>query len=131
MKNSAVRIAENILFALTIFILFLFFFSDRVVIPVWLQPFGRMHPLLLHFPIVILLLALLLEFFSFRMRYIDEKFYQVFADSLLLIGALSAAVTAIMGLILSREEGYHGSVIQWHKLGGVSIVLVSSFIYYS
>ena len=131
MKSSVVRIAENILFALNIFILFLFFFSDRIVVPVWLQPVGRMHPLLLHFPIVILLLALLLEFFSFRMRYIDEKFYQVFADSLLLIGALSAAVTAMMGLILSREEGYHGSVMQWHKLGGVSIVWVSSFIYYS
>jgi uncharacterized membrane protein len=131
MKSSAVRIAENILFALNIFILFLFFFSDRIIIPVWLQPVGRMHPLLLHFPIVILLLALLLEFFSFRMKYIDEKFYQVFADSLLLIGALSAAVTATMGLILSREEGYHGEVMQWHKVGGVSIVFISSFIYYS
>jgi uncharacterized membrane protein len=130
-KNSAVRITENILFALNIFILFLFFFSDRIVVPVWLQPLGRMHPLLLHFPIVILLLALLLEFFSFRMKYTDEKFYQLFAESLLLIGTLTAAVTAIMGLILSKEQGYQGTAMQWHKVGGVSIVLVSSFIYYS
>ena len=131
MKNSAVRIAENILFALIIFILFLFFFGDRIVIPVWLQPVGRMHPLLLHFPIVILLLALVLEFFSFRMKYTNERFYQLFAESLLLIGTLVAAATAIMGLILSKEEGYRGSTMQWHKIGGVSIVLVSSFVYYS
>jgi uncharacterized membrane protein len=131
MKSSAVRIAENILFVLNVFIIFLLLFGNRVVVPAWLQPVGRMHPMLLHFPIVILLLALLLEFFSFRMKYTSEKFYQLFADSLLLIGTLTAAITAIMGILLSMEEGYQGSVIQWHKIGGVSIVFVCSFIYYS
>ena len=131
MKINTVRIADNILFTLNVFILFLLIFGDRIVVPTWLQPVGRMHPLLLHFPIVILLLALLLEFFSFRTKYTNEKFYQVFADSLLLIGTLTAAITAIMGILLSREEGYQGSVIQWHRLGGVCIVFVCSFIYYS
>ena len=131
MKSSAVRIAENILFALNVFIIFLLLFGDKVVVPAWLQPVGRMHPMLLHFPIVILLLALLLEFFSFRMKYTSEKFYQLFADSLLLIGTLTAAITAIMGILLSKEEGYQGSSIQWHKVGGVCIVFVCSFIYYS
>ncbi|HYJ38893.1 MAG TPA: DUF2231 domain-containing protein, partial [Chitinophagaceae bacterium] len=130
MKSSAVRIAENILFVLNVFIVFLLLFGNRVVVPAWLQPVGRMHPMLLHFPIVILLLALILEFFSFRAKYTTEKFYQLFADSLLLIGTLTAAITAIMGILLSMEEGYQGSVIQWHKVGGVSIVFVCSFIYY-
>ena len=131
MKNSAVRIAESILFALNIFIIFLLLFGERIVVPAWLQPVGRMHPMLLHFPIVILLLALLLEFFSFRIKYTSEKFYQLFADSLLLIGALTAAITAIMGILLSKEEGYQGAALEWHMIGGVSIVFVCSFIYYS
>ena len=131
MKNSAVRIAESILFALIIFIVFLLLFGEKVVVPEWLQPVGRMHPMLLHFPIVILLLALLLEFFSFRAKYTSERFYQLFADSLLLIGTLTAAITAIMGILLSKEEGYQSAAIEWHKIGGVSIVFVCSFIYYS
>ena len=131
MKNSAVRIAESILFALIVFIVFLLVFGEKVVIPEWLQPVGRMHPMLLHFPIVILLLALLLEFFSFRAKYTSERFYQLFADSLLLIGTLTAAITAIMGILLSKEEGYQSAAIEWHKMGGVSIVFVCSFIYYS
>jgi uncharacterized membrane protein len=131
MKSSAVRIAENVLFALNILIVFLLVFGDRVVVPVWLQPVGRMHPMLLHFPIVILLLALLLEFFSLRSKYTTERFYQLFADSLLLIGAVTAGITAIMGMLLSKEGGYGEDIIQWHKIGGVCIVFISSLIYYS
>src|ERR1700730_6224356 len=129
-KSSLVRIAENILFALNIFLLFLLLFGERLQVPAWLQPIGRMHPMLLHFPIVILILALILEFFNFRSRYLAERFYQHFADSLLLIGAMTAAITAIMGMFLSKEGGYGGSVLQWHKFGGVSVVFFASLVYW-
>ncbi len=131
MKSKLVRIAENVLFALNIFIVFLLVAGDRVLVPSWLQPVGRMHPMLLHFPIVILMLAMVLEFFNFRDKYKEERFYHLFVDGLLLVGALSSGVTAIMGLLLSKEGGYEGSVLQWHKISGVGIVFLASLVYWN
>ncbi|SMC62012.1 c-type cytochrome domain-containing protein [Pedobacter nyackensis] len=123
--------AAHALFAANIFILFLLAFSDKLVIPHWLQSFGRMHPMILHFPIVILMLAMLLEFFRFKEAYLKEPLYQSFTTGLLLSGALLSAVTVIMGLLLSKEEGYSGSVLQWHKWTGVGLVFMASIIYWS
>jgi uncharacterized membrane protein len=131
MKMSLKGFAGNVLFVLNIFIIFLLLFENLLVIPVWLQSFGRMHPMMLHFPIVIIMLAMVLEFFRFRPEYINEALYQSFTTNLLLLGALSAAVTVIMGLFLSHEGGYTGSVLQWHKWTGVSIVFLTSILYWS
>lgn len=114
------------MFATVIFVLFLLLFGNRIVVPVWLQPLGRMHPLLLHFPIVILLLAMVMEAFRFRREFLGE-----FLSSLLLVGTLSAGLTVIMGLFLSREDGYTGSVLQWHKWTGIGIFFVSSLVYWA
>jgi uncharacterized membrane protein len=121
--------AEQLLIASNIFILFLLLFESKLVIPAWLQTIGRMHPLILHFPIVILLLAMLLEFFSFRPEYAKNSFYRNFLQNLLLAGSLLAAVTVIMGLFLSREEGYEGEILTYHKWTGVGIFFFASFIY--
>ncbi len=129
-KSSHKGFAGKLLLALNIFILFLLAAGSRLVIPQWLQPVGRLHPVILHFPIVILILAMLMEFFRFRSEFAKEKFYQDFTTALLLIGALFAALTVIMGLFLSREPGYEGGNLQWHKWFGVSIVFISSFIYW-
>lgn len=121
--------AENILFALNIFIIFFLFFGDQIVIPQWLQPVGRLHPLILHFPIVVLIMAMTLEFFRFKARLKVERLYHEFTTYLWLTGALFAAVTAIMGLFLAKEPGYDGDTLQWHKWLGVSVVFASSVIY--
>ncbi|MGG7662027.1 c-type cytochrome domain-containing protein [Dyadobacter sp. BHUBP1] len=122
--------AEQLLVASNIFILFLLLFESKLVIPAWLQTIGRMHPLILHFPIVILLLAMLLEFFRFRPEYAGNAFYRNFLQGLLLIGALFAAVTVIMGLFLSREEGYEGATLTYHKWTGAGIFFFASVIYW-
>ncbi|HEU4551664.1 MAG TPA: c-type cytochrome domain-containing protein [Chitinophaga sp.] len=113
------RVAINLLFAADIFILFFLVFEQRIVIPAWLQVLGRMHPLLLHFPIVLLLLAAFLEFTP-RMKDI--------AGDVLLAGALTAALTVIMGLFLSREGGYESEALSWHKWTGTGIVALSSLL---
>ncbi len=61
MRNKVIGLAEQGLFAAAVFILFLLLFESRLAVPVWLQPVGRLHPLLLHFPMVILLLAVGME----------------------------------------------------------------------
>lgn len=130
-KSSHKGFAENLLFALNIFIIFFLLFGDDIVIPQWLQPVGRVHPLILHFPIVVLIMAMVLEFFRFKERFNMEKLYHNFTTYLWLTGALLAAITAIMGLFLAKEPGYEGATLQWHKWVGVSIVFVSTIIYWS
>lgn len=128
---SPKNVGENLLFALNIFILFLLIFADKISLHAWLQSVGRMHPLLLHFPIVMLMMAVLLDVFRYRTAFADEKFYPVFTTNLLLGGTLLSAITVIMGLFLSREEGYEGSVLQWHKWSGISVVFIASLIYWA
>jgi cytochrome b561 len=43
---------------------------------------------------------------------------------LLLLSAFTAATTAILGLFLSREEGYDAEALMWHKWGGVTVSLL-------
>ena len=129
-KNSHKGFAETLLFILNIFLFFLLVFGNNMVIPQWLQPVGRLHPLILHFPIVILMMGMLFEFFRFRSAFRDEALYQNFTTALLLTGALLAAITAIMGLFLSREAGYSGNILQWHKWTGAGVVFTSSAVYW-
>jgi len=129
-KSSYKSFADTLLFVLNVFLLFLLVFGSDLVVPQWLQPVGRMHPLILHFPIVILMMGMVFEFFRFRPAFKDEVLYQNFATALLLMGSLLAAITAIMGLFLSREAGYTGHILQWHKWTGASVVFVSSIIYW-
>lgn len=129
-KSRHKGFAENLLFALNIFIIFFLLFGSDIVIPQWLQPVGRMHPLILHFPIVVLIMAMMLEFFRFKERFRTEKLYHDFTTYLWLTGAIFAAVTAIMGLFLSKEPGYEGSTLQWHKWLGAAVVFVSTIIYW-
>jgi uncharacterized membrane protein len=129
-KQSHQGFAETILFILNIFLLFLLVFGGYIVVPQWLQPIGRMHPLLLHFPIVLLTMGVLFEFFRYRPAFKEETFYQSFTTVLLLGGSLLAAITAVMGFFLSKEPGYEGSVLQWHKWTGAGVVWLSSAIYW-
>ena len=49
-------ILYNTSFALNCLLVFLLIFEDRLLLPPWVQTVGRMHPLLLHFPIVLMVL---------------------------------------------------------------------------
>ena len=129
-KRNYQVLAENLLFFLNIFILFLLIFSSSLAIPQWLQPFGRLHPLLLHFPIVLLLMAILLELFRFNKKFINEPLYQNFTNWVWLIAAIFAAITVMMGLFLSNEPGYEGGTLQWHKWLGVGIAFIATAIYW-
>lgn len=130
MKITLKGFTEQALFALNIFIVFLLLFGDIIVVPYWLQPLGRLHPLLLHFPIVLLLLAMLLEVFRFRKSNTNEALYQKFTSGIFLAGIFLASTTVIMGLLLAQEDGYSGTTLQWHKWSGVSLVFISSLLYW-
>lgn len=118
------KIGEGILKAGIIFLLFIIVFQNKLHIPSWLQVVGRMHPMFLHFPIVLLLL-------SFVTFWLPEKEQnKELFNVLRLVAALSAMVTAVMGMLLSLEDERNGNVLEWHKWTGVGIALLS-FLFYS
>ncbi|MEI7586132.1 MAG: c-type cytochrome domain-containing protein [Runella sp.] len=89
-----------------------------------------MHPLILHFPIVILLFAMIMEFFRFKPENAVNTFYTNLLQNLLLIGTLFAALTVIMGLFLSKDEEYAGDTLSWHKWTGVGVFFFASLVYW-
>jgi uncharacterized membrane protein len=121
---------EQVLIVFNIFILFLLLFTSKLVLPYWLQPIGRLHTLMLHFPIAILILAIGMDLFRFSANNNANTFYTNFSRSLLLAGTLLAGITVVMGLFLSREEGYTGDTLQWHKWTGAALFFIASLIYW-
>ena len=129
MKAGVKNQAANVLFALNFFIAFLLLFEHLLVIPQWLQPVGRMHTLLLHFPIVLLLLAVVLELFTTKSYDRSGDIVNRFTTGILLAGIISSGLTVIMGIFLSRESGYNAELLSWHKWWGASVFFFSSLMY--
>jgi hypothetical protein len=117
------KISEGILFGGLFFLLFILAFEQKLDIPIWLKVIGRMHPVFLHFPIVLLLLS----FFTLWLPL--KSPHDPWLNILRLVAALAAIVTATMGLLLSLEEDQSASVLQWHKWFGVGVALLG-FIFY-
>jgi hypothetical protein len=111
------RVVGNILFALNILLLFFLIFNQRLEFPAWLQSVGRMHPLLLHLPIGAVVIAMFALLFKKDV------------DNVIALGAVTAALTAIMGIILAHEGGYSEDTLAFHKYSGalVSFVLCAAF----
>lgn len=117
----------NISFTLTCFLVFLLFTEQLIELPSWLQVIGRMHPLLLHFPIVLFILAVLYLIFVEPRSNTEES--RNLGDLLLLTAALSALLTAIAGIFLSKEQGYDADAIFWHKWTGIGTGLITILFY--
>lgn len=115
----------NLLFGLNAFILFFLLFESRIVVPPVLQVAGRMHPMLLHFPIVLLVLAWVLALLG-RQWAFPWPALRRFVYFLLLASAWSAAVTVVAGLLLARSGDYGGDSFQWHKWTGVGVCFLSA-----
>ena len=111
------RVVGNILFALNILLLFFLIFDQRMVFPAVLQSVGRMHPLLLHLPIGAVVIA------AFALWFKKD------IDNVIALAAVTAALTAIMGIILASEGGYDEDTLTFHKYSGalVSFILCVAF----
>lgn len=128
MVTKTESLASRILWSLGILIAFLLLFEKEIVLPAWAQSFGRMHPLLLHFPIVLTILAIGLQLHRyFRDGSITHDHLRI----LWLLSALTAGVTVLMGLFLSQEDGYTGLTLSWHKWTGAGVFYLASLFYFS
>ncbi|MFN8347477.1 MAG: c-type cytochrome domain-containing protein [Spirosomataceae bacterium] len=112
------NLTAYLLLAIHALLVFLLIFQEKVTIPEWLQPVGRMHPLLLHLPIGLLIVTGLLWLFKKEFEGVN---YPKLVGFVLSLTALTASVAALMGFFLSREEGYTADWLNWHKYTGIGL----------
>ncbi len=111
-------IVSNIIWLLLVLLAFLLIFESQVVVPYWMQPLGRMHPMLLHFPIALIVVMVLLDHFR---SHLDQSSYEKVHFMALNLTTLTTALSALMGFLLSKEEGYTSELMELHKWVGVTV----------
>ncbi|NIJ43917.1 putative membrane protein [Wenyingzhuangia heitensis] len=116
MKNKTKYVLQ-LLFVLHVFLGFLLVFENAVQVPYWVQPLGRMHPIILHFPVAFIGLLVL---FTFAKKSTEKETYQKIHYQLLLLTAFTTVIATIMGFLLSLE-GYESDLMQLHKWLGVAL----------
>ena len=102
--------------------------EDSVVTTFWFWQFlGRLHPLIVHFPIGLLVVALILEIYSWKNK--DQPFRSG-QHIILLIGALSAIVAAVFGLLLKDQDDYSGNILDIHQWSGIATAVLAAAAFY-
>lgn len=89
---------------------------------------GRLHPLLVHLPIGIILLAILLQVLSSRPAYAGTK---PAADLSLLVGVGSAVFSCVTGWLLSQSGDYDPALVVVHQWLAISLTVISAGMYFA
>jgi len=106
---------DYVIFGLSIFLIFCLIFESYIELPNLVAWLGRWHPVLLHFPIVLLLIAIFLGLTG-----------KTVPKLLLIIATVSALITAISGFFLGTDVGTEGDLLFWHQwLGGGTAMLAA------
>ena len=108
------RVTVNLTLFLNVLLIFLSVFEDKVRLPVFLQVAGRLHPAVVHFPLVLLFAAIFLEWLNAR-RKSQHPLTGEIIDCALYFFALSAAFGALFGFFLFKEGSYLGDEINLHQ----------------
>jgi uncharacterized membrane protein len=88
---------------------------------------GHLHPVLVHLPIGILLLACLFHWIS---RYEKFQHLRPAVHVILFLGMISAIATCITGYLLSGTEDYDETLVQFHQWMGISVAGISMVTFY-
>lgn len=113
--TSKYRWVDYVVFGLSVFLVFCLLFDSYIEPPRLVAWFGRWHPVVLHFPIVLLLIAV---FLGLTGRKIPKV--------LLTVAVFFALLTAISGFFLGKETGTKGDLLFWHQwLGGILALLAA------
>ncbi|HET9487559.1 MAG TPA: c-type cytochrome domain-containing protein, partial [Chryseosolibacter sp.] len=83
-----------------------------------LQAFGRLHPLLLHLPIGLLVVTMIL---LFTRSWFEGKSLDDVVSFLLHLTAVTASLTTLMGLLLSLEGTFSADQLGLHKWFGIAL----------
>jgi uncharacterized membrane protein len=130
------------LYAIACFIVLLIFLLAAAVNPAiaadgekpagdgfWLWSFlGRLHPMVVHFPVGLLYIALFFEVLAARQKTTQ---YARSINILVLTGAVSAVVSVILGLVLANTDTYGSNVLQIHQWAGIATMALAFITYYA
>lgn len=83
---------------------------------------GRLHPLLVHLPIGILLLAVLFEWLPFRKPY---KSLRRSIRIILWLGFFAALFSVVTGLLLKEGGDYDSQSVKLHQFAGIALTLIT------
>ena len=89
---------------------------------------GRFHPVLLHFPIVLVLLTLIFEGLQVYQKWSGNQKLKLpnlsgLVGPLLLVSAITTLITVIGGFLLFQSGEYRGVLIRQHLWGGVLLMI--------
>ena len=121
------QLTLNLVFFINILLVFLLIFEDKVRLPVFLQVTGRMHPMLLHFPIVLLFVGIFIYWLNSRKAFQHPAVHTI-AQCIFYLYALGSALTALFGFFLYQEGAYQGEEVILHKWMGTAVSLLAVFI---
>lgn len=87
---------------------------------------GSFHPLLVHFPIGILLMALGLDAWTARGRHPELR---LALPVLYLWGCITAALSCVTGYLLSSDGDYEGPLVRQHQWLGIATAAMSLLLW--
>ena len=89
----------------------------------WLWQFlGRLHPLIVHFPVSLLCVALLLEIVGW---YRKSNELRAGIAALLWVGAVSSVIAVALGLLLANQDEYGGDTVAIHQWLGIATMVLA------
>ncbi|HEY4301295.1 MAG TPA: DUF2231 domain-containing protein [Candidatus Didemnitutus sp.] len=90
----------------------------------WSSLFGRLHPLVVHFPIALILVAAVLDLVGCCRR---QAFAAGVFDVLLGFAALGSLASVATGWWFARQqENADGATLQWHRWLGVAVAALAT-----
>jgi uncharacterized membrane protein len=101
--------------------------GSKLAAPTMLQFLGHLHPLVVHLPIGILLLACLFLWQSRKDKYAH---LQPAINTILLLGMISAIAACITGYMLSQTGDYDEDAVDLHQWMGISVAVISIITFY-
>ncbi len=119
-----------------VFFLFLFVRSvayghdGHVHLPTWLDGVGRLHLILLHFPIAFINMLALFEVLAIKDR---RPLYELTCRSLVVAAAVTTPIAALLGFIYSYSghyEGAIGDVLFWHMWLGILTAVLAVALWF-
>lgn len=121
------QITLNLVYFLNVLLIFLLIFEDKVQLPVFLQVTGRMHTMVLHFPLALLFVGIFLEWLITLKKFQHPATREITLYVFYLF-ALGAAFTALFGFFLYQEGSYQGEEVTLHKWMGTAVSLLAVLI---
>lgn len=89
---------------------------------------GRLHPMIVHFPIVLLLVALFLEFLAWRKK---SNYYNAAIKILIATGAISSVAAVVFGLLLANSGEYGGDLLAFHQWTGIATMILALLTWFA